>query len=211
MPLSGGSASRPREVNESDREGLPGETMSKTKLIVVADATRARFFTIEGAEPGSSVAGPWLIERSDLTNPEVRARGMEASSDPVNRKRRPTQSSAHGYPDHRPGQTREKRQQFARRILAVAAEYIKRNPVSDLILFAPTQMLSELRKSAAGFLPSDVQQHTFAEELSWHSAPSILAALMRHNLFPSPRQGDRGRHWPAPVQLNEHSPEGKST
>ena len=48
--------------------------------VVVADGTRARFFTLEAAQFPEMESGPNLIEKKDLINPETETAGRELSS-----------------------------------------------------------------------------------------------------------------------------------
>lgn len=150
--------------------------------IVVADASRARFFTLEPAAVPELESGPRLVEQSDLVNPEAALPGRETWSDTRSGSNTaPGGGPSHRYDDHRERHEEELGRRFARRISAAALDLARQQGAKYLVLVAASRMLGYLRpvlqasaegveireaaKDLAGLSAQDIQRHLVAAGL----------------------------------------------
>lgn len=151
--------------------------------ILVADATRARLFTLEPATFPETESSPRLVEQQmDYVNPEESLSGKELWSDTKSGRNMSTSGMAHGYDDHRDKHREEQRLHFARQAAAQAIRHALDNHAKHLVVAAEKHMLGLLRETLevpphsdlklvevprdlAGFSPHDIHEHLAAEGL----------------------------------------------
>jgi protein required for attachment to host cells len=159
--------------------------------VVVADDARARLFSLEEAPREEALlASSQLVERACLNNAQGKTRGIRRFPSIGKRKRLASTSSALGYPDHRLKRDQQMRRLFARQVVSLVAEFVRRNAVGKLVLMAEPRMLGALREQADEILPGTLTREEFPEERSWHSIAAIQTALLRHGVI----QQGRGAH-----------------
>lgn len=157
--------------------------------VVVADGTRARLFSLEQRPAEAArLASSWLVERACLNNPQAKLGGIRRLPSIDRRKRLPTTGSALGYADHRIKRSQQIRRLFARQVIGLVAEFVRRNSIDKLVLMADARTLGALRERADEILPQHLAREEFAEERSWHSVAAIEEALLRHGVV-----SERGR------------------
>lgn len=119
--------------------------------VVVADASRARFFTLEPSDVPQIESGPRLVECHDLVNPEAVLQGRETWSDTRSgANTAPGGGPSHRYDDHRDRHQDEVARRFARMISDASAEMAKRERARYLVVAAANRMLGFLRESMTG-------------------------------------------------------------
>lgn len=154
--------------------------------IVVADGSRARFFTLEQPEIPELEGGPDLAEHRDLVNPEKEQRKRELFSNlKSGRNQAPAGGPGHGYDDHRGRHTDEIERRFARRLSAEIAGFARDRRVGQLVLVADPRMLGFLRNELRSGLPSSVRVAELTRDLSSLTAPRIHARLADAGLLPA--------------------------
>lgn len=156
--------------------------------VVVADAARARLFTLEPAGSPDVEGGPNLVERNDLVNPEQRLRDAQRWSDiKTGRNRVPGGGQAHGYDDHRDRHIDEWKRRFARSVAHEAAALVQRTKVRSLIVVAQKRMLGFLRTELAAALKNDCSVHALAKDLSKLAPQDLHQHLAKAGLVPARR------------------------
>lgn len=152
--------------------------------VVVVDAARARFFSLEGkAEPGVK-GGPDLVEHDVLVNSEARLQGREKYSDTKLFRAPSTGPTAamHGHDDHQDRHDAEDERRFARRIADEAIKLADRQNASNLVLAAEVQMLGMLRQALPESSKIAVQE--LPKDLSKLSAHELHEYLAEENIVP---------------------------
>ena len=155
--------------------------------VVVADASRARFFTLEEAEIPEVESGPRLVERSDLVSPDAVLQGRERWSDTRSGANvAPGGGPSHRYDDHRDRHQDEVARRFARRITDAAAEMAGREGVRYLVVAAATRMLGFMRETlSAPTGANGVEIREIPKDLTPQSPDSIHRNLSAAGLLPA--------------------------
>lgn len=152
--------------------------------ILVADAERARIFTLEQPAVPEIEAGPRLVEQQvDLINPEDSLPHEERWADP-----RPGGFAAdghmQGYDDHRGRHIEENRLRFARQIAAQTLRHAIDNHVKCLVVVSERRMLGLLRQSIALPPHSDIKVVEVAKDLARLTPHDIQRHLADEGVIP---------------------------
>lgn len=120
--------------------------MNKTFCILVADGSRARFFTFESRAPETGTTGPRLVEHEDRVNPEHELAGRDKyNATRTGAHPNPGKSQTHGYDDHRKQEEHEHERLFARDIARHALDFTQQHQAACLVVAAEKRMLGLLR------------------------------------------------------------------
>ncbi len=118
----------------------------QTFLIVVADGTKARFFTLESSSTPEYESSPYLVERESLSNPLQELTGQELWSAPQAQVgHHDSKGSAQSYDDHRRKHEIEYERRFAVKIIDTIQEHFQSHHLDKLILVAEHRLLGLLR------------------------------------------------------------------
>lgn len=151
--------------------------------ILVADATRARIFTLEPAAFPETESSPRLVEQQiDYVNPEDSLPGRELWSETKSGRNMSAPGMAHGYDDHRSQHDEERKRRFTRQVAAQAIRHALDHQAKYLVVSAENHMLGLLRhaldtppnselkvvevaKDLAMFSPNEIHEHLAAEQV----------------------------------------------
>ncbi len=114
-------------------------------LVVAADAVRARFFHLQGADEPALESGPNLVEDDVLLNPEQAMSDRDVFSENKSGRNRTMGSSPHGYDDHRDKHADENARKFARLIAKEIVTRAAKRSMRHIVLSADKRMLGMLR------------------------------------------------------------------
>jgi len=157
-------------------------------VVVVADGSRARFFTLEPAEIPEIEGGPNLVEREDLANPERELPDRELWSEvKTGRNRAPNGGPAHGYDDHRAQHEAEYERRFARAVAERAAALAAANGTRRVVIAAEKRMLGFLRNELGSLERAGVEVREVARDLSKLGARQIHEHLAKEGALPRRR------------------------
>ena len=141
--------------------------MNRDYLVVVADGTCARFFTLESATQPSFESGPHLLEHDDLVNPEhEQGGGDKYSSTRTGLNLNQHGGPSHGYDDHRAQHEQEHERRFARDIAARAVSLAQENHAGHLVLTAERHMLGLLRDALKIPVKLGIEVRELAKDLT---------------------------------------------
>lgn len=141
--------------------------MQNDYLVVIADGTCARFFTLDAAAQPSVESGPHLLEHDDLVNPEhEQGGGDKYSSTRTGVNLNPRGGPSHGYDDHRTQHEQEHERRFAHEIAARALALAQENHAGHLVLTAEKHMLGLLRDALEIPVKSGIEVHELAKDLT---------------------------------------------
>ncbi|MCH8505856.1 MAG: host attachment protein [Ectothiorhodospiraceae bacterium] len=152
--------------------------------VVVAEGSRARFFTVEQAEIPELESGPNLVEHSSMANPEHQARGNAIYADLRSGRNRSAYGSGHGYDDHRNQHDAEMERRFAREIARKLDEMTRGNGTQRVVLCAEKQMLGYLRPNLNGAIPHGVAVHEVPKDLAKLSVRQLHERLAKDGYIP---------------------------
>lgn len=157
--------------------------------VVVADAGRARLFTLEAARDPETESGPRLVERKGLVNPEKSQPGNDASSDAKNmRSRNPLGGSAHGYDDHRAAHELEIERRFAKLVAREAEILARAEQAGTVILASPSHMTGHLRRELEGCAKAGLTLRELSANVSKMTPSDIQEHLVKASLLPPCRR-----------------------
>jgi protein required for attachment to host cells len=154
--------------------------------VVVADGSRARFFTLEPVPIPEVESGPNLVEQRDLVDPERALHGRDQFSETKSgRNMAPRGGPAHGYDDHRERHEDEMDHRFAHRIADIAIDVARQNGAKYLVLAASSRMLGFLREVIKN--PAGIEVREAPKDLTYQSPIEIHRHLSEEKLLP-PRE-----------------------
>ena len=153
--------------------------------VVVADGSRARFFSLDPVDFPEVEGGPRLTEQADLINPERDLPQRELFSAPKTiRSRPPLGGSGHGHDDHRAQHEDEFERRFARQVAAEVVRLAQANKSRYVVLAAQPRMLGFLRQEIDVVLKNGIVVRELGKDLSKLSAAQIHDHLAKDQLLP---------------------------
>lgn len=159
--------------------------------VVVAEGSRARFFTVEKPEIPELESGPDLVEQKTMANPEHKAHGDDLLADPRAGRNRSGGGPSHGYDDHREDYDDECERRFAREIAQELDSMARANGTRRVVLCAEKRMLGFLRSTVHDNLPKGVDLQEVPKDLAKLSPRKLHERLASDGHIP--RRRDR-RH-----------------
>ena len=151
--------------------------MESDYLVVVADGTCARFFSVEAAAQPAVESGPHLLEHEDMVNTEHAQGGQDKySTTRTGLNLNPRGGPSHGYDDHRAQHEQEHERRFARDVTVRAVSLAQEQRAGHLILAAERHMLGLLRDALKIPVKSGIEV-------------SELAKWSRHGMGPRAAKG----------------------
>lgn len=153
--------------------------------VVVAEGSRARFFTVERSEIPELESGPNLVECKTMANPEHKAHDQAIYSDVRGGRNRSAHGSAHGYDDHRRQHDAEMERRFARDIARELDQLARGNGTQRIVLCAEKRMLGYLRPSLQGALHPEIELREVAKDLAKLTPSQIQKRLSQDGYIPA--------------------------
>ncbi|WP_290653410.1 host attachment protein [Aquisalimonas sp.] len=160
--------------------------------VVVAEGSRARFFTVEPPELPELQSGPDLIERKTMNNPDHQSHGEDLLADVRSGRNRPANGPGHGYDDHRDQYDAECERRFAREIAQELDTMTRRNGTRRVVLCAEKRMLGFLRPTLQHAIPKGVDLHEVPKDLAKLSPRKLHERLASDGHIP--RRRNRQSH-----------------
>jgi protein required for attachment to host cells len=120
--------------------------MKRGQMVVTADGTRARFFTLEESAEPAVASSPYLVERADIVNTEHRQPSRDKYSTTRTGFNADPGKGPHRYDDHRVRQEQEHERRFAYDIAVRALAMMEEFHADHLIVTAEKRMLGLLRE-----------------------------------------------------------------
>lgn len=153
-------------------------------LVVAADASRARFFTLEDQKKSKFKSGPRLDEHSQLENPEFEQRDSDVFSETKTGSNRAPGGGAHTYDDHRDRHQAEFARRFAR-TLAIETKKIADSVQPDrLVLAASAKMLGLIRQEDGALERMKADKSELARDVTKMAPQQIQSVLAGEGLLP---------------------------
>ena len=166
--------------------------MNRDYMVVVADGTCARYFTLEWAAQPTIESGPHLLEHDDLVNPEHKQSGGDKySSSRTGVNLNPRGGPSHGYDDHRAQHEQEHERRFAKDVATRAVSLALENQAGHLVLAAEKHMLGLLRDALNIPAKSGIEVRELSKDLTKLTPIQIHEHLAMAGILQA-RQGARG-------------------
>ncbi len=153
--------------------------------ILVADAVRARIFTLEpSAFPTEPT--PRLVEQQmDFVNPEESISGSELWGGTRPGGTHSASGAAHGYDDHRERHLEQNQRRFARQISAQTIRHAIDHQAKSLVVVAEKHMLGLLRETMDIPPKSKIKLIEIAKDYSRLSPQEIHHHLAEERVIPA--------------------------
>jgi protein required for attachment to host cells len=151
--------------------------------VVVADASRARLFTLVAARSPRIESGPNLVEAMGLVNPEMEIPDRELFSESRGGANRAMGAGVHGYDDHRGKHEQENERRSAQTVAKETKKLVKQSEASQLVLCASARMLGFLRKSLKQNGTPTI--HDVPRDMTKMSPQAIHSHLAKIELLPA--------------------------
>ncbi len=155
--------------------------------VIVASASRARFFNLRPREIPEMESGPNLVEEDKLENLEGELPDREVFSSPKSgRHRDPVGGSGagHGYDDHRQEHRRELEKHFAEKAAEKAVSSAKQAGAEKLVLAAESRMLGLFRPMFKEMEKRGIELIEHDADLVNYSTEEIHRHLAKRQLLP---------------------------
>ena len=154
-------------------------------FVVAADASRARFFTLQRAADPEYESGPNLVEGDVLVNPETEMSEGEVFTDlKSGRNRSAAGGMAHGYDDHRGDHVEEFERRFAQRVAQECVSRAKRSAARHLIIAANGRMLGHLRRELESLPAKGMAVSEYAKDVTKLAPLDVHKHLSGKGLIP---------------------------
>ena len=156
--------------------------------VIVADAARARFFTLEPRTEPETESGPKLLERKTLVNPEGELREGEVFDSARGGRNRGAGGAMHGFDDHRAHHTQEFARRFAKLVAAETLRLAKDEHARHVVLVADSRMIGLLRKEMAAHEKNGLDVRDLARDMTKRTPAEIQEHLAREEFVPPCRK-----------------------
>jgi protein required for attachment to host cells len=159
-------------------------------LVVVADGTKARFFTLETAERPEYQSSPYLLEDEVRVNPAQDLSGQQLWSGPKSQAGhyQEGKGSAHSYDDRRQNHEIEFERRFAQEIAAQILNRTQAHLVQQLFLIAEPRLLGLLRKVLVPSLPKTLVLSELDKNLCHLTPQELHQYLADSDRLPFPKR-----------------------
>lgn len=157
--------------------------------VVVANGSRARFFSLENPEFPEIESGPHLCERKAMVDPELKERGTNLWSGRTGKNRSGGYSGTHGYDDHRERHAAEYERRFVQSVAEEAARFTRNQKADHIVLVGVQRQLPQLR-SALEPQTQAARIRELAKDLSKLAPQALHDHLSKEGLLPPRRSGD---------------------
>jgi protein required for attachment to host cells len=144
--------------------------------VVVADALRARFFSVQDSLTPEVESSPRLIERKCLVNPEKDKKGEPRRGNPT---------SGRTFEDHRERRDLEEQRHFSGLIVKEALQQTRKEDAHTLILVAGRKSLGTIRESLAAIKTNSLSIQEWGRDLTGETPQNIQELLSKRKLIPA--------------------------
>jgi protein required for attachment to host cells len=151
--------------------------------VVVADAWRARLFTLENPRSARLQSGPNLVEARGMVNPELELLEREPVSEPRSGGTRAAGAAVRSYDDHRGKHELEVERRFAKAVVDQVGLLLKKEQSQHLVLCASTRMLGMLRKALNHGCAAEI--HGVALDMTKMTPRAIHDRLAKEGTLPA--------------------------
>jgi len=144
--------------------------------IVVADAQRARFFSLQDSRTPEVESSPRLVEQAGLANIEKEKPGSPRRGNPAN---------GRAFEDHRERRELEEQRHFSSLIVKESLKQTRKADAHSLVLVAGRKTLGMIRESLATVKTNGLAIYEYGRDLTNDSPEKIQDWLARRKLIPA--------------------------
>ena len=159
--------------------------------IVVADAVRARFFSLQESLTPETESSPRLTERECLVNPERPRSGARRKGNAVSGRTRASSGGSYAFDDHRAKHELDESRRFAGLIIKEALKQTRREDAHSLVLVAGRKTLGLIRESLAAIKTNGLAIQECDRDLSNEPPLKIQEILAKRKLVPAMKKPEQ--------------------
>ena len=158
--------------------------------VVVADALRARFFSLQDSLNPEIESTPRLVEKECLVNSEKTKPNATPAGSPASGRTRASSSSgaSYAFDDHRAKREADELRRFAGQVVKAALKQTKQEDAHSLVLVAGKKTLGLIRDSLGAIRTNGLVIRELDRDLTADSPERIQELLARQELIPPMRK-----------------------
>lgn len=150
--------------------------------VVVADALRARFFSVQDSLTPEVESSPRLVERKCMVNPEKDKKGEPRRGNPM---------SGRTFEDHRERRELEEQRHFTGLIVKEALRQSRKEDAHTLILVAGRKTLGMIRENLLSIKTNGLGIQEWDRDLTGEAPQKIQELLSKRKLIPAMKKPAR--------------------
>ena len=157
--------------------------------VVVANGSRARFFSLQNSEIPQVEAGPTLVEHGEVADPQLQQKPHDLWSERSGRNRSSSGGRSHGYDDHRDQHSAEMERRFVQSVAERGARFARKEKATTVLVVGNNRQLPALSESMNGLLQGKARIQGYSKDLAKLSASALHDHLAKEGLLPRRRAG----------------------
>ncbi len=159
--------------------------------VVVADAKRARFFSLQDSLTPEIESSPRLVEREVLANPRNLQNEAKRLSSPNSGRNRVSSGASYAFDDHRGKRDLDGLRKFSTLIAKEALKQTRKEDAHSLVLVAGKRTLGMLRESLSAIKTNGLGIHECDRDLAGDTPAKIHELLAKMELVPPEKKPAR--------------------
>ena len=157
--------------------------------VVVANGSRARFFSLRDSEIPADGVGPNLVEHGEVNDPLLKQKAQDLWSERSGKNRSSGGGQGHGYDDHRDQHAAEMERRFIHSVAEQGARFAKREKATTvLVVGSPVNCRCSPIRWTACFL-GHAKVEGYSKDLAKLSPSALHDHLAKEGLLPKRRAG----------------------
>ena len=157
--------------------------------VVVANGSRARFFSLQDSEIPEIESGPNLVESGEVTDPLLKRKAHDLWSERSGKNRSSSGGQSHGYDDHRDQHSAEMERRFVHSVAERSARFAKREKATTVLIVGSSRQVPMLTDSLGSLLLGQAKIEGYSKDLAKLSPSALHDHLAKEGLLPKRRAG----------------------
>jgi len=154
-------------------------------IVVIADAQRARFFTVKDSLVPEVESSPRLVEEQDLLNTESTPKGAKSRGTPASGRTYSGSGGSYAFDDHRGKHVQDGLRRFSGIVVKEALKQARKASAHTLIVAAGRKTLGIIRDTLANIKLKGFVILECDLDLTGETTAKIHALLAKHKLIPA--------------------------
>ena len=159
--------------------------------VVVADAFRARFFSLQDSLTPEVESSPKLLEKGCLTNPEKSNSVAQRRGNTTSGRTRASSGGSYAFDDHRGKHELDELRRFSGLVVKEALKQTKKEDAHSLVLVAKRKTLGVIRESLAAIKTNGLSIQECDRDLTGETPVKIQELLAKRKLVPAMKRPEK--------------------
>jgi len=157
--------------------------------IVVANGSRARFFSLQDSEIPAVESGPNLVDHGEVNDPLLKQKAQDLWSERSGKNRSSGGGQGHGYDDHRDQHAAEMERRFIHSVAERGARFAKREKATTVLVVGSPRQLPVLTDTLDSLLHGQPKVEGYSKDLAKLTPSALHDHLAKEGLLPGRRAG----------------------